>query len=221
MPSITKMVSLILKDIRIKAVNLVCIWTGLVAGSIVLSLITPDRLGIIPLFIFPLMISSFLALFYMEWLISEEKETGTFLLLRTLPISDRMIVSSKIATLAILLSAHALALLPSALVNPVNLLVFLITGIAMAGLLCGCIWGMLVFMILKGANKFVIPLFAILLLSILALLILRQFSWLPGFLTAIPVSLPAVCLSSALFAVLGWYLTCRYFESRDSSQLID
>ena len=105
------------KDIYLKIVNLSLIWIGLLAGSILLSLLSPKS-GPVPLFVFPILMTSFLSLFYMEWLISSEKERGTFLWLRTLPVSDRTIVSSKTLTLALLLAIHPLAVLPSALINP-------------------------------------------------------------------------------------------------------
>lgn len=220
MPAILKIFIMVAKDIRLKIVNLVFIWTALVAGSIILSFIS-HKSGPVPLFIFPILTSSFLCLFYMEWLISSEKEGGTFLWLRTLPLSDRSIVSSKIITLALLLAIHPLAVLPSALVNPVNLLVLLVTGIIAVSLFCSCIWGMLVFLVLKGANKYVVPLFVILLLSLFALVLMQKFSWMPDFLMTLPAQVPSVILIAPISALFGWWLTCKYFESRDSSQLVD
>ncbi len=220
MPVILKILLMTAKDIYLKIVNLSLIWGGLVAGSIFLSLLSP-RSGYVPLFVFPLLMASFLSLFYMEWLISSEKERGTFLWLRTLPLSDRTIVSSKIITLALLLAIHPLAVLPSALINPVNLLVFLITGFIAVSLFCGCIWGMLLFLVLKGANKYVIPLFAIMIISLLALIMMQKFTWLPDFLTTLPSRYTALTLITPVSALLGWWVTCRYFESRDSNRLID
>lgn len=220
MPAILKIFVMVAKDIRLKIVNLVFIWIALVASSIILSFIS-HKSGPVPLFIFPILTSSFLCLFYMEWLISSEKEGGTFLWLRTLPLSDRLIVSSKTLVLALLLAIHPLAVLPSALINPVNLLVFLITVIIAFSLFCGCIWGMLVFLVLKGANKYVVPLFVILLLSLFALVLMQKFSWMPDFLMTLPAQVPSVILIAPVSAVFGWWLTCKYFESRDSSQLVD
>lgn len=220
MSTILRIFALVVKDIRLKSVNLVCIWTGLVSGSVILSFISYTS-GPLPLFIFPILMSAFLSLFYMEWLISSEKEGGTFLWLRTLPVSDRAIVSSKIITMALLLAVHPLAVLPSALVNPVNLLVLLVTGIIGVSLFCGCIWGMLVFLVLKGANKYLIPLFTVLLLSLLGIIIMQKFSWMPDFLMTLPSQVPSVILIAPVSAVFGWWLTCKYFESRDSLQLVD
>lgn len=220
MPAILKVFVMVAKDIRLKIVNLIFIWAALVAGSIILSFIS-HKSGPVPLFIFPILTSSFLCLFYMEWLISSEKEGGTFLWLRTLPVSDRAIVSSKIITVALLLAVHPLAVLPSALVNPVNLLVLLVTGIIGVSLFCGCIWGMLIFLVLKGANKYLIPLFTVLLLSLLGIIIMQKFSWMPDFLMTLPSQVPSVILIAPVSAVFGWWLTCKYFESRDSLQLVD
>lgn len=208
------------KDIYLKIINLSIIWTGLVTGSVILSFVS-NKTGPVPLFLFPIFMTAFLSLFYMEWLISNEKETATFLWLRTLPVSDRTIVSSKLLTLALLLAVHPLAILPSALINPVNLLVFLVSGIITATLFCGCIWGMLMFLVLNGANKYVIPLFVIIMISLVALIMMQKLPWLPDFLMTLPTNIPAVILFTPLSCLLGWWLACRYFESRDSADLVD
>lgn len=220
MPTILNTFLITSKDIYLKIINLSCIWAGLVSGSVILSFIS-DKTGPVPLFVFPVLMTSFLSLFYMEWLISNEKENGTFLWLRTLPVSDKTVVSSKVCTLALLLAIHPLAVLPSALINPVNLFVFLMTGLVAASLFCGCIWGMLIFLVLKGANKYIIPLFAIIIISLLALIIMREFDWLPGLVTTLPAGISAIWMIAPLTALLGWWLACRYFESRDSADLAD
>ena len=208
------------KDIRLKIFNLVLIWLALITGSIILSFFSL-KFGPLPLFIFPTLMTSFLSLFYMEWLISDEQDHGTFLWLRTLPVSDRTVVSSKLAALGILLVIHPLAILPSALINPVNLLASAVTGIIALSVFSGCVWGMLLFLMLKGANKYIIPLFAILLLSLVALIMMKSLPWLPEFLMTLPAHIPAVILSTPLSWLLGWWLTCKYFESRDSAGLVD
>ena len=220
MPAILNIFLMTAKDIYLKIVNLSLIWTGLVLGSIILSFIAPKS-GPVPLFVFPILMTSFLSLFYMEWLISSEKERGTFLWLRTLPLSDRTIVSSKTLTLALLLVIHPLAVLPSALINTVNLMVFLITGFIAVSLFCGCIWGMLLFLVLRGANKYIIPLFTIIIISLMAIIVMQKFTWIPDFLLTIPSHSSVLALITPVSALLGWWFTCKYFESRDSAKLVD
>ncbi|MFH1965881.1 MAG: hypothetical protein ABIJ42_10130 [Acidobacteriota bacterium] len=100
-------------------------------------------------------------------------------------------------------------------------MVFLITGIIAVSLFCGCIWGMLLFLVLKGANKYIIPLFAIIILSLFAVIVMREFTWMPDFLTTLPSRSAALALITPVSALLGWWFPCKYFESRDSSRLVD
>ncbi len=220
MLTIINIFTLAVKDIRLRIFNLGLTWLALVSASIILSLLPAD-FGSLPLFLFPVLAVAFLSLFYLEWLISDEKERGTFLLLRTLPVSDRAIISSKLITLGLLLAVHPLAVLPSALINPVNLLAMAVTGLTAVSVFMGCVWGILFFLVLRGANKYVIPFFAILLISLVALVMMKKFPWLPGFLMSLPAHAPAVILLTPFSCLLGWWLTCRYMSSRDSAELVD
>jgi len=212
--------TLIIKDFRLKIRNLIPLWVALPLGSIALSFL-PEGNGKLPIFLFPILMTAFLSLFDIEWLISHEKEMGTFLLLRTMPISDSLIVGAKIAGLGILLAVHPLAVLPSILIDPINLLSAGITSIFAVFIFCGAIWGMLFFLVFRGANRYVIPLFVILLLSILAMTIMRSFPGLQEFLVELPSRMPPAVFSIPFTALLGWWLTCRLLSHRDSSDLVD
>ncbi len=220
MPTILNIFLITAKDVYLKVVNLLFIWAGLVTGSLLLSFVSHET-GPVPLFVFPILMTAFLSLFYMEWLISNEKEKATFLWLRTLPVSDRAIVSSKLVTLALLLAVHPLAVLPSVLINPANLLSLAATGIVAVSVFSGCVWGMLIFLLLKGANKYIIPLLVILLLSLVALMMMQSFPWLPEFLMTLPTHVPWAILLTPFSWLLGWWLACRIFENRDSADLVD
>ena len=220
MLTIINIFTLAVKDIRLRIFNLGLTWLALISGSVILSLLPAD-FGSLPLFLFPVLAAAFLSLFYLEWLISDEKERGTFLLLRTLPVSDRAIISSKLVTLGLLLAVHPLAVLPSALINPVNLLALTVTGLTAVSVFMGCVWGILFFLVLRGANKYVIPFFAILLISLIALVMMESFPWLPRFLMTLPAHAPAVILLTPFSCLLGWWLACRYMSSRDSAELVD
>lgn len=211
---------LIIKELWTKAANISAIWIALIIGSILLNIFY-EKVGIITLFAFPVFMSFFLSLFYMEWLISEEQENKTFLWIRTMPISAHSIVNSKIISLIVLLSAHPLSIIPSIFLNEINWIVFLITLITTFFAFCFCIWGMLIFLVMKGMNRYIIPTFAILFLSIIGISILKEFS-------AMSLPLPKLSLFfSLLFVIMvlitgiGWRLMCCYFTIRDSLDLVE
>lgn len=216
----TAFVALIIKDFRLKIFNLGLLWAFLVSGSLALSLLS-GIVGQMPLLLFPLLMTAFLSLFYIDWLISNEKEGGTFTWLRTLPLSDMVIITSKMVTLGIMLAIHPLAVLPSAIIEPINGLAAGITAIVAVVMFCGSIWGMLFFLVFRGANRYVIPLFVILLLSLTALILMQRLPWLQDFLVGLPYSTPLAGFILPIAAFLGWWLACRIFSSLDSADLVD
>lgn len=215
-----RLLALVAKDLYLYRWEVLLSWVGISAIAYFMLLrYHPPSVGSALIFLCSL--DSAVMIIYGDWLSYFEKSKGTFFWLRTLPISDRQVVSSKFAANALIQVGTfflPIVLCLPHLLLPANLMWTLIAWF--------CILAISSFMLLTKlvfGRRFgqVVPLVAVLIVFIIGVWIVGQFPLL-WFAAGRSVWTPLVLVTTELVVISGlWYLMCAWVAAKDTPQLVD
>ncbi|MEJ2077647.1 MAG: ABC-2 transporter permease [Acidobacteriota bacterium] len=215
-----RMLALVVKDLYLYRWQVGLCWIGATAFSCVLLTKMPPQSRDRALFFFCALDCAFMVVFG-DWLSYFERSKGTFSWIRTLPVSDRLVVSAKFAANVVI--QVGVFFLPISFSAPQFLERVRVEWTVTAWLSLVAISSFMLLTKLAFGQRFgqIIPLAVVFLFMVGSIPIRNRFPLLWAGISEF-VWRPRALIPLELVIIAGlWYLMCKWVAAKDTPQLVD
>lgn len=215
-----KLLALVVKDLYIYRRELALAWVGITGMTwVMFQMARPDSPTRALVFICSLDLAVMVG--FGDWLSYYEKSKGTFAWIRTLPLSDELVVSSKfMANWIIQIGAF---FLPVLFTMPALLRLDWIPWTLTAWLAVLAMSSFMLFTKLAMGRRLgqAVPFLAAFSIILILIQLGKRFPSLLGRLSHSTWTLPILLLVECLTIFGIWYLMCRWVTAKDTAELVD